>query len=66
MAAKRTSASAASKSRSEAKKALAGVEKAHKSLQLNLKKLKASLGNSFGMGHSFGGKGMGHSFGGKG
>lgn len=63
MAAKRTSGS---KRRSEAKQALAGMEKAHKSLQLNLKKLKASLGNSFGMGHTFGGKGMGHTFGGKG
>ena len=47
MAAKRKSARAGSKRRSEAKQALAGIEKAHKSLQLNLKKLKTSLGGSF-------------------
>lgn len=58
MAAKRKSASAGSKRRSEAKQALAGVEKAHKSLQLNLKKLKTSLGNNFaGLGHTFVDKG---------
>lgn len=47
MAAKRKSAGSSGKRRNEAKQALAGIEKAHKSLQLNLKKLKTSLGGSF-------------------
>jgi len=64
MAAKRT---AGSKRQSDAKKALAAMEKAHKDLQLNLKKLKASLGHDFtGKGHVFSGKVMGHPFKGKG
>jgi len=64
MAAKRTSSrsSGDSKKRSEAKQALANMEKAHKSLQLNLKKLKSALGHGFGQGHSFGAA-KGHSFG---
>ncbi len=50
MARKRTAgkSAAASKRRSEAKKALAAIEKAQKSLQLNLKKLRAALGGPFG------------------
>lgn len=54
MAAKRKGSSAGSKGRGEAKKALAGMEKGHKMLQLNLKKLKAVLGVDFtGLGHTF-------------
>ena len=63
MAAKRTSrkSAAGSKSRKDAKQALAGMVKAHKSLQLNLKKLQTALGHTFmGKGHTFIDKG--HTF----
>lgn len=54
MAAKRKGASSASRSRSEVKQALAGMEKGHQMLQLNLKKLRKTLGVSFtSLGHSF-------------
>ena len=49
---------------SDAKKALAGIEKAHKALQLNIKNLKTALGHIHAAGkghvHSASGRAKGH------
>lgn len=55
MAAKRKAVGPTSQGTSEAKRALAGMEKGHKILQLNLKKLEKIVA-----GHFHAGKGAGH------
>ena len=64
MAAKKKSKSGAG----SVQKALAGIERAQRELQLNIKNLKTAMGHSYksggtaAQGHSYGASGKGHTF----